>query len=66
MEGKDTKGGQKMFTYYLAKARQDQVLREAEQVRLTRATTRAKRGTREHKPSQAKGWPNRLFRATRA
>jgi len=53
-----------MFTYYSAKARQDQLLREAEQDRLIRATKRAKRESGQH--SQAKGWINRRLHTTRA
>jgi hypothetical protein len=38
-----------MFTYYLAKARQDQLLREAEQARLIKIAKRAKRTVRSRR-----------------
>ena len=38
-------GGQKMFTYYLAKAHQDQLLGEAKLGRLTREAKQAKMET---------------------
>lgn len=41
-----------MFTYYLAKARQDQLLREAEQDRLVKAAKRAEREAGERRSSQ--------------
>jgi len=55
-----------MSTYYLAKARQNQLLREAEQDRLVRTAMRAKREAGAHRLSQAKGWVNRRLHATRA
>jgi hypothetical protein len=55
-----------MFTYYLAKARHEESLREAEQDRLIKTVKRVKRGAGKHEPAQAKGWINRRLHATRA
>jgi hypothetical protein len=55
-----------MFTYYLAKAQQDQVLREVETGRLIRTIKRTERSVGKHKLSQAKGWVNRRLRTARA
>lgn len=60
------KGGQKMLTYYFAKARHEELLREAEQARLVREAKRAKRRGGKYKPAQTKGWANRRLHATRA
>ena len=59
-------GNQKMFTYYSAKVRQDQLLQEAERDRLVREIKRAKREAGKHKPAQAKGWINRRIHAAHA
>jgi hypothetical protein len=53
-----------MFTYQLAKARQNELLREAAQDRLAREAKRAKRGTSNHWLSKIKGWVNRRLVAT--
>ena len=55
-----------MFAYYLAKARQDQLLREAEQGRLVKAANRAKRESGAPRSSQVGGWGNRRLRVTHA
>jgi hypothetical protein len=54
-----------MFTYQLAKARQNELLREAAQDRLAREAMRAKRGTSKHWFSEIKGWVNRRLVAIR-
>ena len=61
----DVKGDQKMFTYYLAKARQNQLLREAEQDRLVKAAKRARKEAGALRSSQVGGWGNRRLHATR-
>ena len=55
-----------MSTYYLAKAHQEQVLREAAQDRIVRAVKRAKRMGGGQRSWQAKTWATRRPRATRA
>jgi hypothetical protein len=53
-----------MFTYQLAKARQSELLREAEQDRLVREAKHAKRGTSRHWLSKIKDWIKRRRFAT--
>ena len=53
-----------MFTYQLAKARQNELLREAAQDRLAREAMRARRRTNKHWLSKIKGWFNRRLVAT--
>jgi hypothetical protein len=55
-----------MPTYYLAKANQEQLLREAEQDRLIKEARRAKREGSKRGPSHSKGWGNRRLHTTRA
>jgi hypothetical protein len=54
-----------MTTYTLAKAHQNQILREAKQDQLIRAAKRAKRLAEEQRTSQAKTWTTRRPPATR-
>lgn len=54
-----------MSTYYLAKAHQEQVLREAAQARIVRAAKRAKRMTQELASSPAKAQATRRLPAAR-
>jgi hypothetical protein len=54
-----------MSLYYLAKAHQDQLLREAEQDRLVKEAMRAKRKSGKRRPPRTKGWGNRRLHATR-
>jgi hypothetical protein len=55
-----------MSTYYLAKAHQEQVLREAAQARIVRAAKRAKRISGGQRSSQTKAWATCRLRATHA
>jgi hypothetical protein len=55
-----------MSTYYLAKANQEQLLREAEQDRLIREAMRAKRKAGKRRLSQEKGWGDRRLHTTHA
>jgi hypothetical protein len=55
-----------MSTYYLAKAHQEQVLREAAQARIVRAAKRAERLAGGQRSSQAKVWATRRLLAARA
>ena len=65
LPGREYKREPEMFTYYSAKAHQDQLLREAEQDRLIRTAKRAKREAGKHQHSQAKSW-SRRFHTTHA
>jgi hypothetical protein len=55
-----------MSTYILAKAHQEQILRQAKQDHLIRAAKRAERKVGEQRPSQARTWNARRLPATRA
>lgn len=53
-----------MFTYYLGKAQQEQLLREAKQARLVKVAKHAKREACESNRSRVNGRVNRRFHVT--